>query len=308
MAASSIASLESLSAHSEQPRADVRVPSSLIMSAKLVARPLCIVLAIVAVPPIAIHGLGRLDELFCCIHVLVFSVSCLVASQAMTSSTRVVPRTFIFWAQLFAPLYHGPILLMDWQKEGGADALASAMLVFAIAAAIAWILVTNRTAWCDVEIDGVALWRVMRRLLWVPTSASVAGNAFLCCLEATMPDACRSSLSYLPPGATLSVAVTFALTSTIVCVAATEDNRQRVLRLWQVPLSSLTAHTLSKFAPPLAADRWRRDFLAGSFDGCGSGPANANDAAAKLLRRIRAMQPASQPRGERRTGPPPSSV
>ena len=122
-----------------------------------------------------------------------------------------------------------------------------------------------------------------------------------------MPDACRSSLSYLPPGATLSVAVTFALTGTIVCVAATEDNRQRVLRLWQVPLSSLTAHTLSQFAPPLAADRWRRDFLAGSFDGCGSGPANANDAA-KLLRPRRALQPASQPRGERRTGPTPSSV
>lgn len=225
------------------------------------------------------------------------STACVFAgSQASASASRTHLRRLLFGSLAFPPLCSGCVFFVRWRADGGADDLLRLVTALGYGAATLRIQATNRI-WGVKEVDSVRLWRVMRRVILARCIAFAWGTVALYLLQTIAPEACRSLDTYVPRDLSLPAALSALLGTATAYAAATEGTRRRVLRLWQVPLSSLLPQDLSELAPLLELDRRRRQFSK-AFVGGGSAVAGADATTPAGLRRTTATRAPLRRRGE----------
>ena len=165
---------------------------------------------------------------------------CVLNFIGLSSSVALHARAVLVLSVLI-PVHDVTTIARRLANGGGADDL---VLMIGAAAAVTTVFWTAYRTWNRLD-EASFIFRAWRHLNGICALILAITIPILYSLPTIAPELCAARETvYLPHDASLLGSVAFTIIAAAACAGATEANRQRLLRLWQVPLSVLSASDL----------------------------------------------------------------
>ena len=165
---------------------------------------------------------------------------CVLNFIGLSSSVALHARAVLVLSVLI-PVHDVTTIARRLANGGGADDL---VLMIGAAAAVTTVFWTAYRTWNRLD-EASFIFRAWRHLNGICALILAITIPILYSLPTITPELCAAREPvYLPHDASLLGSVAFAIIAAATCAGATDANRQRLLRLWQVPLSVLSASDL----------------------------------------------------------------